>query len=83
MKIFNKSFWHKHRYTTPIVSMYKSFNTRNIIWECSCGGRKSIEEYSPNRRFAIPTDSITYKEFKAIVDGAEYYKIGTIVLLKY
>ena len=31
----------------PIVSMYVSFNTRNIVYECKCGKRKAEKVYRP------------------------------------
>ena len=34
---------HIHLFNTPIVSQYRSFHTRNIVFECRCGKRKVIE----------------------------------------
>lgn len=43
MKNFIKNIFKKIHicvYLTPIASRYISFNTRDIVYECSCGKRK-------------------------------------------
>lgn len=61
---------HCHSYSKPIVSMYVSFNTRDIVYECKCGKRKIIRDYRP---FDVPfpietTNFITRKELEAIAN---------------
>lgn len=55
-------------FSKPIISMYSSFNTRNIIYECRCGKRKSYRIYRPfGEAFPIETTNfLTFKEFKEI-----------------
>lgn len=44
IKLINKirEFFHNCSYEKILVSKYVSFNTRDIIAECSCGKRKRI-----------------------------------------
>jgi hypothetical protein len=42
---------HIHYFYKPIASQYVSFNTRRIIFECSCGKRKVMDEV---RNFGEP-----------------------------
>mgnify|MGYP000863017049 CR=1 FL=1 len=61
---------HCHLYSKPIVSMYVSFNTRDIVYECRCGKRKIIRDYRPfDEPFPIETTNfITRKELEAIAN---------------
>lgn len=61
---------HKHYHDKPIASMYISFSTRDIIYECKCGHRQIYRQYFGfDDPLPIPTNSlITYKEFFAMLD---------------
>lgn len=51
----NKS--HVHAHNKPIASLYWSFNTRRIIYECGCGDRVIREVYKGlNEPFPILTN---------------------------
>jgi len=67
MNIITKFFTpkHRHKHTKPIVSMYISFSTRDIIYECTCGHRESRREYFGfSEPLPIETAmNITNKEF--------------------
>jgi hypothetical protein len=64
-RIFRRA--HTHYHGTPIVSKYRSFETRDIIYECRCGHRKSMvvyDNYYTGRGFPIPTEMLmSDKEF--------------------
>ena len=64
---------HCHSYSKPIVSMYISFNTRDIVYECSCGERKIIREYRDfSDPFPIETSmNITRQELENIAHCKE------------
>lgn len=67
-KIFERL--HVCSFSKPIKSMYVSFNTRDIVYECRCGKRKIIREYRP---FDVPfpietTNYITRKELEEIAN---------------
>lgn len=59
---------HFHLYYKPIVSRYISFNTRDIVYECSCGKREIIRVYRFfGESFPIQTTHhITHKELQEI-----------------
>ncbi len=63
------SLLHIHIFNTPITSEYISFNTRNIIYQCRCGCKKSYNVTMPfGVSFPIQTSSfLTQKEFKKIL----------------
>jgi len=65
---------HCHSYYKPIVSIYVSFNTRDIVYECRCGKRKIIRDYRP---FDVPfpiqtTNFITHQELEKIANEKEH-----------
>lgn len=68
MRKFNRK--HTHKYRKPIASMYVSFNTRDIVYECICG-KRSIERETRifSDAFPIPTNHlITFKELNKIAN---------------
>jgi len=79
-----RSIFHLHRYT-PIVSMYWTFSTRKIIYECQCGKREVRQVY---RNFGdeFPIDTaimLSNTDFNAILNGEEYeYLSEHMVILK-
>lgn len=62
---------HRHKHTEPIVSMYISFSTRDIIYECTCGHREvRRESFGFSEPFPIQTAmNITNKEFLAMLNN--------------
>jgi hypothetical protein len=61
---------HVCSFSKPIVSMYVSFNTRDIVYECRCGKRRIERDYRP---FDVPfpietTNFITRKELEKIAN---------------
>lgn len=66
-----KKLFHIHNFDTPIVSMYVSFNTRNIIYQCSCGNKKAELVHRPiDKSFPIETTNfITNEEFLKILNN--------------
>ena len=60
-----RNIFHIHNYNKPILSMYSSFNCRDIIFECRCGKRIAKKVCVPfGEPFPKETDCfITYKEF--------------------
>lgn len=83
-KLISKLIPHFHNFKTPIVSRYVSFNTRDIIYECSCGKRKSFEITTDfGESFPIPTSSfMSHADFEKILKGAQFEKIGQVELIK-
>lgn len=74
-----------YRNWVPIISRYTSFNTRNIIYECTwTGERKVIDTYrSYGSAFPIPTTMlIDFKTFDAILNGAKFWRSAHSVYLK-
>jgi len=65
---------HCHSYSKPIASMYVSFNTRDIVYECRCGNRKIIRDYRPfDVPFPIKTNNfITRQELEKIANEKKY-----------
>jgi hypothetical protein len=65
IKILFKTL-HICSFEKPIVSMYVSFNTRYIVYECKCGKRKVERVYTYfNMPFPIKTTNfITQKELE-------------------
>lgn len=66
---------HRCNYDTPIVSRYVGFSTRDIIYQCTCGKKKSYMIY---RNFGIPFPIETNcfmerKEFKEILESDKIY----------
>lgn len=68
-----KSFFHFHQFNIPFASMYISFNTRNIIYKCKCGKKKS---FIISKDFGDPfpmktthniNEPISKKQFKKIL----------------
>ena len=60
---------HRCSFKKPIVSQYRSFNTRSIIFECKCGKR---EDFTITKSFGDPfpietTSFLTNKEFERIL----------------
>ena len=56
-------------FSKPIVSKYSTFNSRDIIYECRCGKRKSVNVYRNfGDSFPIETTNfLTEKDFKEIL----------------
>jgi hypothetical protein len=74
-----------YRNWKPIISMYVSFNVRDIIYECSyTKERKCVRERrNYGDAFTIPTTNfIDYKTFKEVLNGSDYFRIGESVFLK-
>lgn len=66
---------HRCYYNTPIVSRYIGFNSRDIIYQCSCGKKKSYTIY---RNFGDPFPIETNlfmerKEFNEILESDKIY----------
>jgi hypothetical protein len=71
-----KKWLHVHSFTKPIVSMYISFNTRDIIYECKCGKRMSTTEYREQTSFPIPTTHfLTRTEYQNILKNEKKCQI--------
>lgn len=72
MKFINwlKNKLHVHYFSKPIVSEYRSFNVRNIIFECRCSKcelRKEVRAFDKN--FSMPTTYfITTKEINELLN---------------
>jgi hypothetical protein len=65
---------HIHKFSRPVISQYNSFNTRRIIYQCTCGKKEARLVY---RAFGDPFPIETAvmldnKEFNAIL---KYEKI--------
>lgn len=62
---------HVHNHSKPIVSMYRTFCFRDIIYECRCGDRKVFEiGRGYEDPFPIPTNMrVDNKSFQAILKG--------------
>ena len=65
---------HTHNYDTPILSMYWTFNTRRIIYQCKCGGRK---EYFVTIPYGSPLPiqtsmNIDSKKFEAVLNANNF-----------
>jgi len=68
-----KDLFHIHRFNTPIISQYWSFNTRRMIYQCRCGC-KTIKMV--DRPFGIPfpiptTNFLSNEEFEKILYNPE------------
>jgi hypothetical protein len=78
--------FHIHRFDTPIVCRYVGFEHRDIIYQCRCGKRKSVEVYDnyyTGKGFPIAPSGVSIKEYKTILDGAEYVQVSpTMIMLK-
>ena len=65
---------HVCRFSKPIVSKYRTFEARDIIYQCKCGKRKCKtvkRTYEDKRDFPIDTTMITEKEFDIILAGGD------------
>lgn len=62
------SLFHIHWFNKPIVSQYRTFHTRNIVFECRCGKRKCEQVYRAfGDPFPIETSFVTTKEIDALL----------------
>ena len=68
-----KRKFHRHSYTKPIVSKYVSFSSRNIIYQCKCGHRKSTKIFRIfGEEFPIETSTfLDDDEFERILNGSD------------
>ena len=59
-----------HYFSKPIVSEYRSFNVRNIIFECRCGKRELRKEVRGfDEDFSMPTSHlVTTKQMNEILN---------------
>ena len=72
-----------HKFDTPIVSRYVSFNVRDIIYECKCGKRQNVKVYAPtDKPFPIETHSVSWKDFSDILEGSKFKIVGHVVMKK-
>lgn len=69
MKRLLKLF-HIHNYK-PIFSRYRTFSSRDIIYECKCGKRKSVKVWRGfSDPFPIPTNHlVTRKEYQDVLQN--------------
>lgn len=76
-------FRHKHYFNKPLVSMYWTFHTRKIVYECSCRLRKTYSVSCDfSEPFPIPTDTfISYSDLDLIENGADFEKLGTLIIV--
>jgi hypothetical protein len=65
-----KNIFHIHNFKKPVASQYRSFNGRNIIFECKCGKREMRFIYDFfGRGFPLETNIlITDKEMEQILN---------------
>lgn len=72
-----KSFFHLHWFNKPIAYIYTSAYSRDIIFQCRCGKKVSIEDYRDFlNSFPEEPPKFTEEEFKRILKSpAKYEKI--------
>jgi hypothetical protein len=64
---------HIHVYGKPVVSMYRSFNYRDVIFECRCG-KRIIKNVRHDEIFPFETAyMIDRKEFEQYLTNNKYY----------
>lgn len=65
-----KNMAHVHKFNKPIISMYISFNSRDIVYECKCGYRQIFRINIPyEKSFPIETSNIlTIKELESYLN---------------
>jgi len=67
---------HKCDFTKPIASLYVSFHTRDILYECSCGKRK-IEQVTRAFGESFPIETtmlLTRKELNRMAEDIDYLR---------
>lgn len=71
-----KKYLHIHRFNKPLVSMYVSFNIRNIIYQCKCGKKISKKVFIPYASpFPIETTLwLSKKDFNEILNYPNFIK---------
>ena len=70
-----KNYFHVCCYSKPLISQYRTFDSRNIIFQCRCGNKESIIErryFSDD--FSINTNTlITDKQFNSILKSKKIF----------
>lgn len=62
---------HIHRFNMPILSQYRSFGTRHIVYQCKCG-KKELHKIYRNfgDSFPMPTTNfIENKDVQKVLDN--------------
>jgi redox-regulated HSP33 family molecular chaperone len=64
-------YFHRCYHDKPIIARYRTFSSRDIIFECRCGHRqieRVIREYGDP--FPIePTNYLTHREFESYLNN--------------
>ena len=62
-------------YSKPLISKYRTFDSRIIIFQCRCGNKESIiERRYFSDAFSIPTNiRITDKQFNSILKSKKIF----------
>jgi hypothetical protein len=67
---------HSCKFDKPIISRYISFNTRDIIYECTCGKRvikRDTRAFSDP--FPIPTNPLlSQRDFEKMAEDIDHLK---------
>jgi hypothetical protein len=67
---------HKCDFTKPIASLYVSFHTRDILFECSCG-KRNIERVTNDFDTPFPIETtmhLTRKELNRMAEDIDYLR---------
>lgn len=73
--------FHIHIHSTPILSSYVSFSTRDVVWECRCGHRKLTRE---SRAYSSPfslswTCKLSKSDMQKVLDRKESKTLLTLL----
>ncbi len=71
-----KKKFHKHTYQIPVISRYRTFNYRDVIYECSKCGHRKIKEDIPGE-WILPyletADILSQKKFEEYLTNDKYW----------